>query len=196
MQPMRRDPEARPFDARTELFELIRQRSFGRGRIKLASGRESDFYFDLRPTALHPAGASYIGEMIVAAIDGLAVDYVGGLEMGAVPLATAASIASHRCGRAISAFFVRKKAKEHGERKLVEGLPKGESLKGKNIVIVEDVTTTGGSAMQAVEAVQAEGGNVVLVLTVVDRLEGATENFAAARLPFRAIFTADEFLNA
>jgi len=192
MQPMRR--QANDDDRRAALFELIRQRSFVRGRIKLASGRESDFYFDLRPTTLHPAGATYIGDMIADALEGLAVDHVGGLAMGAIPIATAASIASHRRGRAIGAFFVRKKAKEHGERKLVEGLPKSESLRGRNVVIVEDVTTTGGSAIQAVDAVKAEGGNVVLVLTIVDRLEGAEENFAALRLPFRALFTADEFL--
>jgi len=192
MQPMRR--QADDDDRRAALFELIRQRSFGRGRIKLASGRESDFYFDLRPTTLHGAGATYIGDMIADALEGLAVDYVGGLAMGAIPIATAASVASHRRGRAIGAFFVRKKAKEHGERKLVEGLPKSENLRGRNVVIVEDVTTTGGSAIQAVEAVQQEGANVVLVLTIVDRLEGAEENFAALHLPFRALFTADEFL--
>jgi len=197
MQPMRRDASAGPTSRhRAELFELIRQRSFGRGRIKLVSGRESDFYFDLRPTALHPAGATYIGEMIADALEGLGVDYVGGLEMGAVPIATAAAVAGHRRGRAIGAFFVRKKPKEHGERKLIEGLTKGESLRGKNVVVVEDVTTTGGSAIQAAEAVTAEGANVVLVLTIVDRLEGATDTFAAARLPFRALFTADEFLAA
>jgi orotate phosphoribosyltransferase len=194
MQPMRR--QASDSDHRAALFELIRQRSFGRGKIKLASGRESDFYFDLRPTTLHPAGATYIGDMIIDALEGLDVDYVGGLAMGAIPIATAASIASHRGGRAIGAFFVHKKAKEHGERKLVEGLPKGESLRDKNVVIVEDVTTTGGSAIQAVDAAQQEGGNVVLVLTIVDRLEGAEDTFAARRLPFRALFTADEFLRA
>jgi orotate phosphoribosyltransferase len=196
MQPMRRDANDDRALRRAELFALIRQRSFGRGRIKLASGRESDFYFDLRPTTLHAAGASHIGEMVIDALEGLSVDYVGGLEMGAVPIAAAAAVASHGRGRAIGAFFVRKKPKEHGERKLVEGLPKGESLRGKNVVVVEDVTTTGGSAIQAVEAVTAEGANVVLVLTIVDRLEGASETFAAARLPFRALFTADEFLNA
>jgi orotate phosphoribosyltransferase len=193
MQPMRR-PQTPARDFRAELFELIRTRSFGRGKIMLVSGRESDFYFDLRPTTLHAAGATCIGELVVDALEGVAVDYVGGLEMGAVPIATAAAIASHRRGRDIGTFFVRKKAKDHGARKLVEGLVKGESLAGKRVVILEDVTTTGGSSMQAVEAVRAEGAEVVLVLTIVDRLEGATENFAAAALPFRALYTADEFL--
>jgi orotate phosphoribosyltransferase len=198
MQPMRRNKtglnSAR--NHRAELFELIRTRSFGRGRIKLASGRESDFYFDLRPTTLHAAGATCIGELIVDALEGVAADYAGGLEIGAVPIATAAAIASHRCGRDIGTFFVRKKPKEHGARKLVEGLAKTESLRGKNVVILEDVTTTGGSALQAVDAVKAEGGNVVLVLSIVDRQEGAAETFAAAGLTFRALFTADDFLRA
>ena len=194
MQPMRREASSRPY--RDELFALIRARSFGRGKIKLASGRESDFYFDLRPTTLHPAGATCIGELIVDALAGLKVDFVGGLEMGAVPIATAVAVASHGRGGDIGAFFVRKKPKDHGARKLVEGLPKGETLKGRNVVVVEDVTTTGGSAIQAVQALREEGANVVLVLTVVDRLEGASENFAAEKLPFRALFTADEFLNA
>jgi orotate phosphoribosyltransferase len=194
MQPLRRD--AMKHDYRAELFELIRARSFGRGKILLASGRESDYYIDMRPTTVHPAGATCVGELIVDALDGLAVDFVGGLEMGAVPVATATAIASHRRGRDIGAFFVRKKPKDHGARKLVEGLPKGETLKGKNVVVVEDVTTTGGSALQAVAALREEGANIVLVLTIVDRLEGASESFAAEKLPFRALYTADEFLNA
>ena len=126
MQPLRR--EASQHDYRAELFELIRTRSFGRGKIKLASGRESDFYFDLRPTTVHPAGATCVGELIVDALEGINVDFVGGLEMGAVPIATAVAIASHRRGGNLGAFFVRKKPKDHGAKKLVEGLPKGETL--------------------------------------------------------------------
>jgi len=139
MQPLRR--ETMSHDYRAELFELIRTRSFGRGKIMLASGRESDYYIDMRPTTVHPAGATCVGELIVDALEGLSVDFVGGLEMGAVPIATAAAIASHRRGGSIGAFFVRKKPKDHGARKLVEGLPKGETLRGKNVVVVEDVTT-------------------------------------------------------
>jgi len=194
MQPLRR--ETLKHDYRAELLELIRTRSFGRGRIILSSGRESDFYFDLRPTTVHPAGATCVGELVLDALEGIAVDFVGGLEMGAVPIATAAAIASHRRGRHIGAFFVRKKPKDHGAKKLIEGLPKGETLRGKNVVVLEDTTTTGGSAMQAVAALREEGANIVLVLTIVDRLEGAADNFAAEGLRFRAIYTADEFLKA
>ena len=192
MQPLRRDTSKHEY--RAELFELIRTRSFGRGRIKLASGRESDYYIDMRPTTVHPAGATCLGELIVDALEGINVDFVGGLEMGAVPVATAVAIASHRRGGAIQAFFVRKQPKDHGAKKLVEGLPNGETLKGKNVVVLEDVTTTGGSALQAVAALREEGANIVLVLTIVDRLEGAAETFAAEKLPFRALYTADEFL--
>jgi orotate phosphoribosyltransferase len=194
MQPLRRDTSRH--DYRAELFELIRTRSFGRGKIMLASGRESDFYFDLRPTTIHPAGATCIGELICDALDGMAVDFVGGLEAGAIPIATAVAIASHRRGGNLQAFFVRKKLKEHGAKKMIEGLPKGETLKGRNVVIVEDATTTGGSSMQAVNLLREEGANIVMVLTIVDRLEGAKENFAAEGLELRALYTADEFLKA
>jgi orotate phosphoribosyltransferase len=194
MQPLRR--EMPKHDYRAELFELIRIRSFGRGKIMLASGRESDYYIDMRPTTVHPAGATCVGELIVDALEGMAVDFVGGLEMGAVPIATAAAIASHRRGGRLQAFFVRKKPKDHGAKKLVEGLPKGETLKGKNVVVLEDVTTTGGSSMQAVQALREEGANILCVLTIVDRLEGAKENFQAEALEFRALYTADEFLKS
>jgi orotate phosphoribosyltransferase len=194
MQPLRRDTTRH--DYRAELFELIRTRSFGRGKIMLTSGRESDYYIDMRPTTVHPAGATCVGELIVDALEGMKVDFVGGLEMGAVPVATAVAIASHRRGRDIGAFFVRKKPKDHGAKKLIEGLPKGETLRGKSVVVVEDVTTTGGSSMQAVQALREEGANIVLVLTIVDRLEGAVETFAAEKLEFRALYTADEFLKS
>src|SRR5436190_1267186 len=192
MQPMRKAPGRTSH--RDELFELIRARSFGRGKIMLASGRESDFYFDLRPTTVHPAGATCVGELICDALEGTNVEFVGGLEAGAIPIATAVAIASHRRGGNLQAFFVRKKLKEHGAKKMIEGLPKGESLRGRNVVIVEDATTTGGSSMQAVNLLREEGANIVCVLTIVDRLEGAKENFAAEGLELRALYTADEFL--
>ena len=97
-------------------------------------------------------------------------------------------------GQPIAAFFVRKKPKEHGARLAIEGLAKGESLQGKRVVIVEDVTTTGGSALKAVEAVRDAGGEVALVFTMVDREEGASETFAQAGLPFRSLYRAGEFL--
>ncbi|NEW86937.1 MULTISPECIES: orotate phosphoribosyltransferase [Rhodopseudomonas] len=181
--------------SRARLADIIRTRSFGRGEITLASGRKSDFYFNLKPTMLDPEGAALLAELTYEALRGEKVDYVGGLEMGAVPLAGAIAQLSWLKNHPIAAFFVRKKPKEHGARLSVEGLAKGESLAGKRCVIVEDVTTTGGSAIKAVEAVKESGAEIVLVLTMVDREEGATEAFAEAGLPFRSLYKASEFLN-
>lgn len=180
--------------SRARLAEIIRKRSFGRGEITLASGRKSDFYFNLKPTMLDPEGAALLAELTYEALKDDKLDFVGGLEMGAVPLAGAIAQLSWLKGHPIAAFFVRKKPKEHGARLAVEGLAKGESLAGKRIVIVEDVTTTGGSALKAVEAVREAGGEIALVFTMVDREEGATETFAEAGLPFRALYKAGEFL--
>jgi orotate phosphoribosyltransferase len=180
--------------SRARLAEIIRKRSFGRGEITLASGRKSDFYFNLKPTMLDPEGATLLAELTYETLKEDRFDFIGGLEMGAVPLAGAIAQISWIKGHPIAAFFVRKKPKEHGARLAVEGLAKDESLRGKRIVIVEDVTTTGGSAMKAVEAVREAGGDVALVLTMVDREEGATEVFAAAGLAFRSLYRATEFL--
>lgn len=180
--------------SRARLADIIRKRSFGRGEITLASGRKSDFYFNLKPTMLDPEGAALLAELSLDALKDDKIDYIGGLEMGAVPIAGAIAQLSWLKGHPIAAFFVRKKPKEHGARLAVEGLAKGESLAGKRIVIVEDVTTTGGSAIKAVDAVKDAGGEVVLVFTMVDRDEGATEAFAEAGIPFRALYKAGEFL--
>jgi orotate phosphoribosyltransferase len=180
--------------SRARLADIIRKRSFGRGEITLASGRKSDFYFNLKPTMLDPEGAALLAELSLDALRDDQIDYIGGLEMGAVPIAGAIAQLSWLKGRPIAAFFVRKKPKEHGARLAVEGLAKGESLAGKRIVIVEDVTTTGGSAIKAVDAVKDAGGEVAMVFTMVDRDEGATEAFAAAGIPFRSLYKAGEFL--
>lgn len=180
--------------ARQRLIDIVTTRSFSRGKtMKLASGRTSSFYFNMKPTMLHPEGASLIGDLVLAKLAGLGVTAIGGLEMGAVPLATAVAVASHRAGHAVPAFFVRKQAKEHGTQSLVEGLAPGESLKGRRVAIVEDVTTTGGSALKAVEAVRADGAVVATVITIVDRLEGAADAFKAAGLDFRAVLTVSDF---
>lgn len=183
-------------DARARLRDIIHRRSFGRGEITLASGRKSDFYFNLKPTMLDAEGAALLAELTLDALKDEKIDYVGGLEMGAVPLAGAIAQLSFMRGAPIQAFFVRKKPKEHGARLSVEGLAPGESLKGKRVVIVEDVTTTGGSAIKAVEAVRDAGAEIVMVFTMVDRDEGASDSFREAGLTFRALYTAHEFLNA
>ena len=180
---------------RARLADIIYARSFGRGRITLASGKESDFYFDLKPSMLHPEGASLMAKALLRLIGEVGAEYVGGLEMGAVPITGAICQHSHDSGAPVSGFFVRKQAKGHGAKKLVEGLAKGETLAGKRVVVVEDVTTTGESAFKAVEPLREAGAKVVLVVTVVDREDGAKEFFASKGVPFAALFLASEFLS-
>jgi len=180
--------------AKTRLIEIVTARSFSQGsETRLVSGRSTNFYFNMKPAMLHPESAHLIALLTLEVVKGARVDYVGGLEIGAVPLAAAIAVLSQVAGRPIGAFFVRKEAKQHGARKLVEGLAAGETLKGKRVVILEDVTTTGGSAMQAIAAVQAQSAVVAGVITVVDRLEGAAEAFKAAGIPFHALLTAADF---
>jgi orotate phosphoribosyltransferase len=179
---------------RSRLVAIIKQRSFEKGgERKLASGRTSTYYFNMKPTMLHAEGASLIGRLVLDALQGDSVDLVGGLEMGAVPIAAAVAAVSQSAGKPVSAFFVRKQAKDHGTQSLIEGLAKGETLHGKRVVVVEDVTTTGGSALKAVDALKAEGAVIVRVLTLVDRKEGAAETFAKAGLAFSAILSTDDF---
>ena len=179
---------------KARLIEIIKRRSFQSGReVKLASGRTSTYYFNMKPTMLDAEGAHTIAQLILAAIDDLNADLIGGLEMGAVPLAAAVAAVSHTGGKPVNAFFVRKQAKDHGTKSLIEGLPDGETLRGKRVVVVEDVTTTGGSAIKAAEVLRAEGAEVVGVVTVIDREEGAGEAFAAAALTLTPILTLSDF---
>ena len=191
----RLNPLPDPAAARARLRDIIHRRSFGYGEVKLASGRMSNFYFNLKPAMLDAEGAALLAQLTLDALAGERIDCIGGLEMGAVPIAGAVAQLSHMTGTPVQAFFVRKKPKEHGARLSVEGLMPGETLQAKRVVIVEDVTTTGGSAMKAVEAVREAGGEIAFVLTIVDREEGATEAFAAHGLDFRALYRASEFLN-
>lgn len=136
------------------------------GDFTLASGKKSDFYVDCRKTTLHNQGAKLIGKIILEKINGIKIDAVGGMTMGADPIIGAVITLSD-----IPGFIVRKKAKEHGTQQKIEGIID----KGYNVLIVEDVATTGKSALQAIEAVEAIGAKVVKVISVVDREEGAAE---------------------
>jgi orotate phosphoribosyltransferase len=179
---------------RARLIAIIKERSFQSGKeITLASGRTSTYYFNMKPTMLDAEGAHLIATLILDKIKGLDADLIGGLEMGAVPIASAVAAVSHGAGTPVNAFFVRKEAKAHGTKSLIEGLPGGDSLKGKRVVIVEDVTTTGGSAIKAAETVRAEGADVVGVVTIIDRQEGAGEAFAKAGLTLTPILTLADF---
>jgi orotate phosphoribosyltransferase len=178
-------------DARARAFAIIREKSFRRGTFTLASGRTSDFYLDLKPTMFDPEGAGLLAGLLLERLAGMDVDAVGGLELGAVPLVTAVSLVSFQQGRPIPGFFVRKAVKDHGTRRRIEVI---NDLTGKAVAILEDVTTTGGSAMAAVREVQEAGGRVALVLSVVDREEGAAEFYAQQGIAFDAIFRRREFM--
>ena len=179
---------------RVRLIEIVKARSFQVGpEMKLASGRTSTYYFNMKPTMLDSEGAHLIATLILDQLEGVDADLVGGLEMGAVPIASAVTAVAHARGRKLPAFFVRKQAKEHGTKSLIEGLARDETMEGKRVVIVEDVTTTGGSSIKAAEAIRAAGGKIVRVITIVDRQEGAHEAFAAAGLSLHPLMVMADF---
>jgi orotate phosphoribosyltransferase len=176
-----------------ELRELIRARSFRRGDFTLASGRKSDLYFNLKPTMMDPRGARLCALAFLDRVIAEKVDYVGGLEMGAVPVIAALAAISDAAGAPVRTFFVRKQAKEHGTRDVVEGLAPGESLAGKRVLIADDVATSGGSIIKTVEAARGAGAVVEAALVIIDRQEGAAEALAAEGLRLISVFTGADF---
>ncbi len=179
-------------DPRTRLLDLLAQRSARRGTFTLASGRQSDLYIDCRLTTMHPEGLSLIGPLGLHALGerGWHPDSVGGLTLGADPVSYAIAYASQLAGMPTRAFTVRKEAKTHGTGKLVEGA----YVAGDRVVVIEDVITTGGSALKAVEVVRAAGGTVVGVLSVVDREEGGREAIEALGLEVASLALASEIV--
>lgn len=178
--------------AQGRLLELLRTRSLRVGDFVLASGRRSTYYIDCRLTTMHAEGLTLIGALGLAAIRGQdwTVDAVGGLTLGADPVAYAIAAASFASPPQVQAFTVRKAAKTHGTGRRIEGCYEP----GARVVVVEDVITTGGSARDAIAAVRAEGGQVVGVLAVVDRGEGGREAIAQDGVPVHALVHVDELL--
>ena len=158
---------------RDELAGLVRRLSVLRGRVTLSSGKEADYYVDLRRATLHHRAAALIGRLMRELTADWEYAAVGGLTLGADPVATAIM---HAPGRPIDAFVVRKSVKTHGMQRLIEGA----DVAGQRVLVVEDTSTTGGSALTAVRAVREAGGEVVGVATVVDRATGAAEAIEAA----------------
>jgi len=178
-------------DRKKILRDIIAAKSFSRGGdFKLASGQSSGFYFDMKPTVMDPEGARLAAELILEAVAGEDLDCVGGMAVGAVPIVAAVAMASSGTDRPLPGFLVRKEVKERGTEKQVEG----NMVKGGRALIVEDVTTTGGSSMQAIEAVKREGnGTVPIVVTIVDRLQGAEDNFREQGIRMISLLTKDDF---
>lgn len=178
----------RPSDPRERLCRLLAERSYRSGDFTLSSGARSDYYVDCRTTTMHGEGQVLIGRVGLEALRqaGLAPDAVGGLTMGADPVAYAIAAESWRQGAPIHAFSVRKRPKRHGQGRRIEGCFEP----GARVVLVEDVITTGGSVLQALEAVRAERGEALGVLALVDRGEGGRETIETAGLELVALFTA------
>lgn len=179
-------------DPRTRLLDLLAARSARRGTFTLASGKQSDLYIDCRPTTMHPEGLALIGPLGLHAISARSwrPDSVGGLTLGADPVSYAIAYASQLAGLPVRAFTVRKEAKSHGTGKVIEGAFES----GDRIVVIEDVITTGGSALRAAEAIRAAGGKVIGVLAVVDRAEGGRATIEAAGFEVEALVTAPEIV--
>ncbi len=173
---------------RRQLLELLREKSFRYSPdmpFKLVSGRESPYYIDCRPTTHNAQGLALIGEIFFDLIQELKVDAIGGLTMGADPIAHATALTSYVKGRPINAFSVRQRPKEHG----TGGVLVGDVTPGDRVVVVEDVVTTGGSALRAVAAAREFGLEVVKVLVLVDREEGGKEAVAQEVPGVEAVFT-------
>ena len=174
----------------TQLLQLLKERSFKRGAFRLASGDVSDYYIDGRMTAVFSEAAHLIGEVLYEHTRDLNIDAIGGLEVGAVPLTTAAVISYHLHGRKMEGFWVRDKVKAHGTQKLVEG----NLQRGARVVIVDDVITKGSSAIKAVKEAQNLDCQVVLVLSLVDRLQGAGELLKENGIEnYQSVFTLRDF---
>jgi orotate phosphoribosyltransferase len=181
-------------DDRARLLELLRQLSFERRQVVLASGKVSDFYVDCKRTALTAEGHVLIGRCLLAEVLQVQprVAGVGGLTLGADPISSAIALTSFLEGHPVDAFIVRKEPKGHGTGQWIEGrktLPDGS-----RVIVIEDVVTTGGSALKAIERCRAERLQVVSCLALVDRLEGGREAIEASGVPLRTLFTRKDFI--
>jgi orotate phosphoribosyltransferase len=170
-------------NAKAELARLVSELAVVHGRVVLSSGKEADYYIDLRRATLHHAAAPLIGRLLRQLTADW--DYVaaGGLTLGADPVATAMMHAAAANGEVLDAFVVRKASKTHGMQRQIEGI----EVAGQRVLAVEDTSTTGSSVLTAVEALRAAGAEVIGVATVVDRATGAREKIEAAGVPYRSL---------
>jgi orotate phosphoribosyltransferase len=176
------------------LIKLLADRSTKRGQFTLASGKQSQYYIDARLTTMSPEGLSLIGHLALSRLlgSGWTVDAIGGLTLGADPISYAISFASAGTSHPLRAFTVRKEAKSHGTGKTIEG----PFRTGDRVAVIEDVITTGGSALRAIQSVRAEGGSVAGVLALVDREEGGRQAIEAAGVPVISLTSAGQIIKA
>lgn len=178
--------------AHARLVDMLAARSARRGQFTLSSGKQSTLYIDARLTTMSPDGLALIGPLAIAAIAeaGWTPDAIGGLTLGADPVSYAIAYASAPSETPLRAFTVRKEAKAHGTGRKIEG----PFREGDRVVVIEDVITTGGSALRAAEAIRAAGGRILGVLAIVDREEGGREAIVAEGLEVQALATAGEIV--
>ena len=173
--------------AKSELARLVSELAVVHGKVTLASGKEADYYVDLRRATLHHAAAPLIGTLLRQLTADWHYVAAGGLTLGADPVACAMMHAAAAAGEVLDAFVVRKATKEHGMQRRIEGI----EVSGQPVLAVEDTSTTGGSVLTAVEALREAGAEVIGVATVVDRDTGAREAIEAAGLPYRYLLDLD-----
>ena len=166
---------------RDELIEHIKNLAVVHGKVTLTSGAEADYYVDMRRVTLDGVAAPLVGRVMNELVADWSFDVVGGMTMGADPVATAMLHAKAASGGRLDAIVVRKAAKAHGMQRRIEGA----TVDGRRVLVVEDTSTTGGSPLEAIEAVRAEGGEVVGVAVIVDRNTGAAERIEAEGVPYR-----------
>lgn len=184
-------------ELKRRLARILVERSYKEGSFLLASGRQSDYYFDCRVTALHAEGAWLIGNLFYDLIaqmreQGTEIKAVGGMTMGADPLVSATTVISWEKGAPLEGLLVRKEAKGHGTNQFVEGL--ANLKQGAPVVVLEDVVTTGGSLLKACQRIELSGLKIVAVCTILDREEGGREQLQEHGYALQSLFTRKELL--
>lgn len=178
-------------DLKEELIKLVKEKSLQTNVHRvLTSGRTSNYYIDAKMTTLDPQGAFLTAQLLLAMLKPYDIDAIGGFTLGADPIVSAVAALSAKTERPLPAFIVRKEPKKHGQRKMIEG----PFEPGWKVAVVDDVVTTGGSTLKACKAVEEEGGEVVLALALVDRLEGGRENLEKEGYTFISLLTRDDLL--